>query len=139
MVDLLIGILKFKNNLLNNFLFINIENYLNMDNHNTENFEKVLDDIQKRLTFFEDKLGTGNSVFNFVNGVNFQSPFVYGPIVLVLVVISFLIARPAFIKHEIEKNGELIKVISIKKLALYSSVITIILSVAYYYFKLRNN
>lgn len=110
-----------------------------MDNHNTENFEKVLDDIQKRLTFFEDKLGTGNSVFNFVNGVNFQSPFVYGPIVLVLVVISFLIARPAFIKHEIEKNGELIKVISIKKLALYSSVITIILSVAYYYFKLRNN
>lgn len=107
--------------------------------NNTENFEEVLESIQDRLDKFEDKLGSENSVFKFVNGVNFQSPFVYGPIIFILTVIILVIAKPAFIKHEIEKNGELLKVISIKKLGIYSSVITIILSLAYYYFKLRKN
>ena len=99
----------------------------------TENFETILSKLEEKLDKVGDKLDPPKCSFY----VDFKSPLIIYTSIIVTIVILFLIVKPKCITNEIEKDGELINILSFKKLILSSIIISIIVSLAFYYFKTR--
>ncbi len=104
---------------------------------NEDNFDDVLNELQNKISQFDNK--TSNKIhFSFLKKVNFKSPFVYPVIIFFILCVFLIILKPNFTKYNSQdEQGNVTRKVSYKRLVFISLILSIVISISLYYFKLR--